>query len=52
MERNEEIEQPPLKPTVSYDAKWHDVLELLQLINWQVADTFAIVDTGRPRSEW
>lgn len=52
VERNEEIEQPPLKLTVSYGPKWHDVLELLQLINWQVADTFAIVDTGKPRSEW
>lgn len=51
MERNEEIEQPPLKLTVSYGATWHDVLDLLQLINWQLADTFAIVDTEKPRSE-
>ncbi len=52
MERNDEIEQLPLQFIVSYGAMWHDVLELLQLIDWQVADAFAIVETGKPRSEW
>lgn len=47
-----EIEELPLRLTVRHGESRYDVFELLQLIDQQVAETFAVVETGRSRSQW
>jgi hypothetical protein len=47
-----EINDLPLRITVERKGKRHDVFELLRLIDLQVAETFAMVETGLFRAQW
>lgn len=47
-----EIQELPLRLTVHHGGKRHDAFELLGLIDQQVADTFAVIETGKLRSQW
>lgn len=47
-----EIPDLPLRLVVERKGKKHDVFELLHLINQQIAETFAIIETGKARSQW
>ncbi|MFB7250551.1 hypothetical protein [Microbacterium sp. NPDC056234] len=46
-----EVTELPLRLLVRHRGKALDVFELLQLIDWQVGQTFAVIETGRFRSE-
>lgn len=47
-----EITELPLRLRTFSDSTGGDVFELLRLIDQQVAETFAVVETGKFRSEW
>lgn len=47
-----EISDLPMRITIERNGKRHDALELLHLIDLQVAETFAMVETDQCRAQW